>query len=199
MNHESPRHQHSACKWNRRALIHQLGLGATIVVVGCLDQNETTAIPASTSIGDEAVCSVCGMLIAGSFGPNGQVVYDGEYSSDSSDFVFYDSVRELYFDVFAQEAHQIESVVEYVTDYATVETATETYDGRTYISGYTGSDSFVKSTDAVFVIQSKVHGAMGPELIPFSDESMAQSFIDTYDGQIISREEVTQSVIESLT
>lgn len=58
--------------------------------------------------------------------------------------------------------------------------------------------SQVDARQASFVYQSKVHGPMGRDLVPFADESAALAFVETNGGSLIKFEEVTPDMVRNL-
>lgn len=183
----------------RRRLLCGAALAGATGVAGCLGGDESGSdAPDSVSLDDRKACDICGMIIEDGYGPNGQVAFDDEYPTDRDGPAWYDSVRELYVDRFAQESRGIEPVATYVTDYATAEYELETVDGDRYITGSIDTVTFVEASKAVFVIDSGVAGAMGAELLPFSDGDAADAFVDAENGEVIENTEITRELVESL-
>lgn len=182
----------------RRAI---LGAAAAGVggLAGCLGGDETSpTAPDPVALDEAKTCDVCGMIIEEGYGPNGQVAYDGDYPPDRDGPAWYDSVRELYVDRFDREERGLESIVTYVTDYATVDYEIETRDGNRYVTGSVRPETFVEAADAVFVVDSGVEGAMGPDLLPFGRREAAEEFVDEEGGRVVAAEDVTFELVTSL-
>jgi len=60
------------------------------------------------------------------------------------------------------------------------------------------SRSQVEARGARFVYQSKVHGPMGRDLVPFADESAALAFVEANGGTMITFEQVTPDMVRNL-
>lgn len=60
------------------------------------------------------------------------------------------------------------------------------------------SRSQVDAREARFVYQSKVHGPMGRDLIPFAEESAALAFVEANGGTMITFEQVTPDMVRNL-
>ena len=152
------------------------------------------------SLIDSQTCDVCGMVIedAGMYGPNAQVFFDGDVPPDRDGPAHYDSVREMYVDLFGHEHRGAEPLAVYVTDYSTFDYDIETRRGDDYITGSLNADTFVNADDAVFVINSGIRGAMGTELLPFSNADDAQEFADEQGGDIVEPHNIDTQLVESL-
>lgn len=190
---------HHTCRHlSRRRLLAGVAAASVPLLAGCLGGDESDGeTPDAIALDGPKQCDVCGMVIEDTHGPNGQTFFEGEYPSDRDGPAWYDSVRELWTDRFTQETRH-EPQVTYVTDYSAVEYTIEEGDDRTFISSAVDVDSFVPAAEAVFVIESRVEGVMGPDLLPFSAQSDAEAFVDTHSGRVLAAEEITPEVVESL-
>lgn len=182
-----------------RRLFGGIVLAGAVGLAGCSGDEPASADPPDPVVlGEGKACDVCGMIIEGSYGPNGQVDYDGDYPPDRDGPAYYDSVRELYFDRFARQRRGIEPIVTYVTDYASVDYDVETRDGDRYITGSVAPETFLEADEAVYVVESGVQGAMGADLLPFDTLDAADSFVETHGGRVVSADDVTRELVESL-
>lgn len=183
----------------RRLLCGTAGLGG-LALAGCLGDGGTAEAepPDPISLGDGRACDVCGMVIESGYGPNGQVAYDGDYPPDREGPAHYDSVRELYVDRFAQVDRGTDPIATYVTDYSVVDYDIEVRDGKRYITGAVAPETFVAAADAVFVVETGIQGAMGPDLLPFSRRADAESVVEAEGGRIVTNEDVTPDLLASL-
>jgi len=183
----------------RRRLLGSTSLLGIVGLAGCLGGGESASdAPDPMALDDRKTCDVCGMVIEDGHGPNGQVTFDGDYPPDRDGPAWYDSVRELYADRFAQGSRGIEPVATYVTDYASIGYEIETVDGDRYITGSIDPVTFVEASKAVFVIDSGVSGAMGAELLPFSDGDAADTFVDAEGGDVVDADDIAPELVESL-
>lgn len=184
---------------SRRRLLGGIAVAGTAGGAGCFgDDGSGGETPDPVTLDGSKVCDVCGMIIEGSYGPNGQVAYDGDYPSDREGAAYYDSVRELYIDRFTQQNRGNEPIVAYVTDYASIEYDIETRDGDQYITGSVDPETFVKADEAVFVVKSGVRGAMGVDLLPFEKPDVAESFVETHGGRVVPADDITRELVELL-
>lgn len=185
---------------SRRRLLGGIATIGGAGVAGCIggDGDDLSADVDPVDLDDGLTCDVCGMIIENGYGPNGQVHYDGEYPSGRDGPAYYDSVRELYVDMFAQDRRGIEPIVGFVTDYATVEFEIESRADERYITGSVDPDTFVETDEAVYVIGSGLQGTMGPELLPFSDRDHASTLVGEYGGEIIPSDDVTGDLVASM-
>lgn len=146
------------------------------------------------TVNDDESCEVCGMFIVkgeGAWGPNAQVFYDDQP-------LHFDSVREMFYHLAGEQRRGNEPYAVYVTDYSRADIDTEQRRGDTYIQGSIGPETFVEVTEAVFIVESGVLGAMGPELLPFSTLEDAESFAGAHGGRVVEYDEVDVELIESL-
>lgn len=73
-----------------------------------------------------------------------------------------------------------------------------TDEGQRLISTHPAAEAFVEADSVTFVAGSEVVGAMGKDLIGFSDAEAAASFRDQYGGSLVTLDEVTRELIASL-
>ena len=184
----------------RRGVLAGLAAGGIAALAGCLgDDDESGEPPEPIGLDGNQECDVCGMLIDGNPGPNGQVFFDGDVPPERDGPAWYDSVRELYVDRFTQEGQGETPFATYVTDYSAVDWSVEETDGTKQISGHTEADGFVPDDEVTFVVESDVEGVMGSDLLPFSDETDSEAFIDEYGGRQIVSADVDQSLLDDLS
>ena len=186
------------CRCSRRQVLAGAGLAGVGSLAGCLgDDDGTEEAPDPVALDDGKQCDVCGMVIEEHFGPNGQVFYEN-HPEDRNGPAWYDSVRELFVDRFAQEERGRDPLATYVIDYARVDYEVIEQDERNYLSTHVEAGSFVEAEDAVFVVESGVEGAMGPDLVPFSDEGAAEAFVDAEGRRVVEYDEVTLELLNDL-
>ncbi len=175
-------HQHrhaTPCPVSRRTLLKSLGIIGLTAVAGCLGDDEDIDYE-PISLTDGQTCAVCGMEIAGHFGPAVQAYYDGE-----DEPVGFDSL----FEFIEYDAQQLatggERSAAFATDYSRVTYEVTDVDGELYISTHAEVSDFTELELLEFVIDTPVKGAMGYDAIPFGDKEDAQSFAFDHDGSTV--------------
>ncbi len=116
----------------------------------------------SIEVPQKAKCPVCGMFVAKY--PKWVALIE----TNSGDKLYFDGVKDmmkLYFDPkkFSHERDNFKSIK--VTDYYTLKP--------------------IEAKKALFVIGSNIYGPMGEELIPFSNENDAKTFLKEHHGKSI--------------
>ena len=188
---------HQCGSISRRHLMAGIAVGGVGALAGCLGgDDDDVEIPDSIALDGPKQCDVCGMLIEDTFGPNGQTFFDGEYPADRDGPAWYDSVRELCTDRFAQE-DRYDPIVTYVTDYSTVDYDIQEVDDTQYISGAVERETLIRADEAVYVLESNVEGVMGPDLFPFSEKEDAEGFVEEHGGRILDWDDITPEVIHA--
>lgn len=195
----------SDAEHGRAALTRRTVLGATAAGVaglaGCLGSGEEstpTEPPDPVALDGSKACDACGMIIAEGYGPNGQTYFQGDYPRDRDGPAWYDSVRELYVDRFGRADRGTDAVATYVTDYATFDYEVEARNGDRFVTGSVDPGTFVRAAEAVFVVDSGVQGAMGPDLLPFGERAAAEAFVDGEGGEIVAAGDVTPDLVSSI-
>lgn len=123
------------------------------------------------------------MTIADHYGPAGQLFY-ADYPEDRDGPAWFDSVREL---VTARADHDRRGRdlrAAFVTDYSRVDYDLDEREGATYISSHVGAEDFTDATAASFVVDSGIEGAMGEDIVPFSNADDAEAFADEHGGTV---------------
>lgn len=193
----------NSSRYSRRTVLGSVTTAASIGVVGlagCLEDDKTSSeiVTDPIALDGGKTCDVCGMVIADHAGPNGQVFYHGDHPPERDGPARYDSLNELVIDRAATVDKGHDPAATYMTDYAAVEyELTERDEGRA-ITSRVAPETFVEWQEAVYVVDSGVVGAMGPDPIPFSDRDAAQSFVDTEGGRIVEADALTVELVSSL-
>ncbi|MFW5948291.1 MAG: nitrous oxide reductase accessory protein NosL [Halolamina sp.] len=169
--------------------------GIAVGLAGCLGGGSDD-VPAAVSLPDDATCDVCGMVISEHPGPTAEIFYADQQPAGHDNPARFDSTWEAFQFDFEHEDWSREAF--YVTDYATVDYEIRTDDDQEIISTHYDADSFVDATEVTFVAGSSVEGAMGRDLIAFSEEEDAESFQSEYGGDIVTFDEVTSELISTL-
>ncbi len=155
----------------------------------------SSSTPDPVSLGGRKQCDVCGMVIEDHPGPNGQTFYKNHSPEGHDNPARFDALTELFTYHFEKTSLGWEVAAMYVTDYSGVDFTIDEQDGTKYISSFVAPDTFAPASDLVYVINSPVQGAMGPDLIPFSAETDATAFAKTHGGQVISYDEIDQATV----
>ncbi len=179
----------------RRDVLVATGVAGAAALAGCLGGDDA---PEPVSLDDEQVCDECGMVIEHHPGPVGQAFYDEDLPEGRDGPAWFCSGTCTYTWVFDQEDRGHEPTIIYATDYSTVDWELSGEDGVTFISAHLEAENQVDVTDLTMVVGSDVHGAMGEELIGFSDRDDAESFADEHGGELVTHDQVTRELIDSL-
>lgn len=181
----------------RRRAIQYSGLLTAVSIAGCLGGSDAPA-PDPITLDDQNQCEICGMIIADYPGPNGQIFYEDNEPDTHENPAWFDSVMgcmmPYYFD---HQSLGWKVDVAYVTDYSGVDWEITTVRGQDYITSTVTSESFTNAEETFYVADSGIHGAMGPELIPFSSEDDAHAFAENNGGDVLEFDEITPSTIQS--
>ena len=150
---------------------------ALAILTGCKD--DEIAVPKAVSLTEENVSFFCQMNVLEHGGPKAQVHLEG-YPSP----LFFAQVRDAIAYLKSPE-REARVLVTYVSDMG----AAEAWDRP-------GIDNWIASDAAVFVIEARVAGGMGaPEVVPFSSPTGAQSFTDTFGGQVVQFSEIPDETV----
>ncbi|WP_336025493.1 nitrous oxide reductase accessory protein NosL [Halobellus salinisoli] len=154
--------------------------------------------PAAITIPEGATCEVCGMTIRQQPGPTAEIFYADREPEGHENPARFDSTWEAYQYEFERDDEGWEDVAFYVTDYSTVDYETFEDGGDTLISQHYEASALAPATDLTYVADSEVKGAMGRDLIGFSDESDAEAFQSEFGGSLLAHDGVTPEVIAGL-
>ena len=129
-------------------------------------------------------------------GPNGQIFYRDHAPSDHENPARFDSLKSCLFPYkLAHERLDWAASAIYVTDYSSVEYELAEEGGTTAISSHVAADSFADATDLVYVVESEVEGAMGPDFLPFSEAAEAEEFAAEHGGEVVEYDEIDEALI----
>lgn len=138
-------------------------------LAGCW-QDEAAAPPAPVDLTADAVSHFCQMTVLEHGGPKGQIHLEG-YSQP----LFFAQVRDIIAYLKAPE-RDARIIAVYVTDTGLL----TDWNGA-------GTGDWIAAADARFVVGSGIAGGMGaPEIIPFADVAMAQSFARDHGGTAVA-------------
>jgi copper chaperone NosL len=180
----------------REFLIAGSVVGAGLLA-GCSSQQSSDGDPPDpVSLAGNVECDVCGMVISEHPGPNGQIFYRENSPETHDSPAQFDSLKACLFPYYF-EHEQLDWTAEviYVTDYSEVDYETSTVEGQKYIQTATGPDTFANADEVVFVVESEVHGAMGPDFVPFSEEDDGASFANEFSGRVVTMDDITPDML----
>jgi copper chaperone NosL len=187
----------------RRAFLAAGATTAAVSLAGCLggddgDDEPTGPKPDPIDLSGGKVDDQGGMIIGEHFGPNGQLFYvDNSPEGHDNPAWFHTLSVGLFPYYLAHEREGWTARAIYVTDYSTVDYELTTVEGQTYISTHTAADTFGDAESMSYVADSGVHGGMGKELIPFSAEDDAASFVETHGGRRLAFDDVDSEFLQS--
>lgn len=186
-------------KTTRRNFVSLLaGVGFASTTTGCLGGDEELPEPISLDAGQS--CDFCGMVIQDHYGPVGQTYYRDnvpEGRADDQPAWFCSNV--CLFDFYFERRQQgWEPLVHYTTDYSAVDYEVKEEQERLTLTAHPEAENFVNGEDTTVVVDSEVEGAMGPSLVPFTDDEDATAFQEEYGGDVLGFGDVSQQLVDSL-
>lgn len=191
-------HSHEHIPVSRRRLLATGGAIVAATIAGCSGGDATTPVPEPVTLSSGMDCDACGMIISSHPGPNGQIFYEDDDSIGHDNPARFEGLRSCLFPYyFEQERYDPTVLAVYVTDYSRVDFDLFSEAGETFISSHMDAESFAHAEDATFVVGSDVKGPMGDDFIPFSDSSDATDFVDERGGDLVSFDEIDQSMLTS--
>ena len=141
-----------------------------------------------------------GMIIGKHGGPNGQIFYANNAPEGHDNPAWFHTLAfGLFRYYFRHERRGWEARAIYVTDYSLVDYELERRDGRQYMPAPTAAGTFGDATTMTYVMESGVHGGMGPELLPFSVAENAGAFVERHGGRTVTFDDVTPQLIAEYT
>lgn len=133
-----------------------------------------------------------GMVIGKHGGPNGQIFYvDNTPDGHENPAWFHTLSFGLFPYFFRHRQLGWEAEAIYATDYSAVDYTISSRDGQPVISAPTAPGTFGNARELRYVAGSDIHGGMGPDLIPFSNPSDLQTFIDDHGGRSMAFGDLT--------
>lgn len=181
----------------RRAVLLATGTASTLALAGCLG-GDGGAAPAPVGIESDWSCDVCGMVIRNHPGPNAEIYYADERPNDHDNPARFCSTWEAFqFDFEKRDAGWSREAF-YTTDYSSVDYDVYRESGDTLITSHADAEAFVDAEDVTFVVASEAKGAMGEDLVGFSDSAEAEDFAEQYGGDVVAFADVTRDTIAGL-
>ncbi|GAA0717485.1 nitrous oxide reductase accessory protein NosL [Halorubrum trapanicum] len=171
------------------------GAAGTAAVAGCAGGGSDSIAP--VSIDDDQACDQCGMIVADHPGTVGQVHFEDAEPEGGRPAQFCSANCAYTYRFDAEDAGRT-PLVTFLTDYSAVDQEVFEEGGDTMFSSHVGREAFVRESVLTVVARSEVIGAMGPDLIPFSDDGDVEDFVDEYGGETMPATEVDRGTLEAL-
>ncbi len=184
---------------SRRGLTTGLAGGLVVVLSGCLggdEAGETEGI-SPIDLDGERACDQCGMIVEDHPGPVGQIHFADDEPEGGRLGQFCSSTCTYTYRFDAEDAGR-DPLVVFITDYSLVEQETFETGSDTMFSSHVDREAFSSTTELTVVARSEVTGAMGPDLIPFSDGDDVDAFIEEYGGDPRDAEDVDRATLDAL-
>lgn len=198
-NHKSHSQQTTPANGRLPTTRREFVVGATTAVTaglaGCLNSGGNNDAPAPITIPTTATCDVCAMTITQQPGPTAEIFYADAQPNDHDNPARFDSTWEAFQFDFQHDNWTREAF--YVTDYSAVDYDIQTDGGQQLLSTHYEKEAFVDATGITYVVGSSVVGAMGEDLIGFSDRADAEAFREENGGDLATFDDVTPSLISS--
>lgn len=146
----------------------QLLIVAVLMLGAC--REDVVDVPPPTQMTEEALSFFCQMNVSGHAGPKGQIHLQGMPAP-----LFFAQVRDLV--AYLKSPERVADITAvYVSDMGAAKNWSEV-----------GVDNWIAADAAHFVVDAGVAGGMGaPEIVPFSEQGAAQSFVAQYGGVIVA-------------
>jgi len=177
---------------DRRTVLTAVGGGLAVGLAGCA--GSTDDLPAAVALNEGQSCDQCGMVIEEHPGPTGQVFFE-DHLADRDGPAWFCSGTCTYTYRSDRVAEDATPIVTYLTDYSEVD---YTVDDQPAISAHLAAEDYEVEAELSVVANSEVIGAMGPDLIPFSDEADAESFAEEYGGEVLPATDVDRELVDSI-
>ncbi|ELZ46836.1 NosL family protein [Halorubrum distributum JCM 9100] len=179
----------------RRRLLAGIAAAGTAAVAGCAGGESNSIAP--VSIDDDQACDQCGMIVADHPGTVGQVHFEDDEPEGGRPAQFCSATCTYTYRFDAEDAGRT-PLATFLTDYSAVDQEVFEEGGDTMFSSHVESEAFARETALTVVARSEVIGAMGPDLIPFSDDGDVDEFVAEYGGEAMPATEVERSTLEAL-
>ena len=183
---------------DRRTTVAALGsLLGTGGLAGCLGGSSR---PDPVDLSGGKADDQGGMIVGKHGGPNGQIFYANNRPEGHDNPAWFHTLAfGLFRYYFRHERRGWEATAIYVTDYSSLDYELEARDGRLYMPAPTAAETFGDGRAMTYVMESDVHGGMGPELHPFSAADDARAFVEEHGGRTVGFDDVTPQLIAAYT
>ena len=179
----------------RRRVIAGIAAAGIGSVAGCAGGESNSISP--VSIDDDQACDQCGMIVADHPGTVGQVHFEDDEPEGGRPAQFCSATCTYTYRFDAEDAGRT-PLATFLTDYSAVDQEVFEEGGDTMFSSHVGSEAFARETALTVVARSEVIGAMGPDLIPFTDDGDVDEFVAEYGGEAMPATEVERATLEAL-
>jgi nitrous oxide reductase accessory protein NosL len=179
---------------SRRRLVRTAGAVGLGSVAGCLSGSGGGDVPEPVALTGNKQCELCGMIIEQHPGPVGQLFYEDE-GPDHEGPAWFCSGWETFKYQFDRREMGWKLVVGYMTDYASVDYDLYEDGGNTFITAHVEASAFARLQDLYYVVGTPIRGAMGEDLIPFSERDAADSFATDHGGEVYEYGDVTPTLV----
>jgi copper chaperone NosL len=173
------------------------GAAALAALAGCGGSDPGEG-PEPIALTTDDRCDVCGMVIPNHPGPSTEIFYTDNRPSGHDNPARFDSTWEAFQYDFERRDRGWDREAFYVTDYSAVDYSITEEGGDSIISTHPEAEAFVDAEAVTFVVGSEVKGAMGRDLIAFSERSDAESFADEHGGSLAGLGDVTRETVAQL-
>ena len=185
--HESP--------LSRRALLGGVAAAGVAGLAGCAGDESASISP--VSIDEDQACDQCGMIVSDHPGTVGQVHFEDDEPESGRPAQFCSGTCTYRYRFDAEDQGRT-ALATFLTDYSAVDQEVFEEGGDTMFSSHVESEAFAREPELTVVVRSEVIGAMGPDLVPFSEDGDAEEFIAEYGGEAMAATEVERATLEAL-
>ncbi|SMO50906.1 nitrous oxide reductase accessory protein NosL [Halorubrum cibi] len=185
---------------SRRRVLGGVASAVPLALAGCLgggSGGDGGASISPVSLDGERACDQCGMIVRDHPGPVGQVHFADDEPEGGRPAQFCSSVCTYTYRFDAEDGGR-DPLATFLTDYSTVDQEVFEEGGDVMFSSHVESSAFARTTELTVVAGSDVVGSMGPDPIPFSEESDVEAFVAEYGGQPMDAEAVDRGTLEGL-
>jgi nitrous oxide reductase accessory protein NosL len=185
-------HHHSL---GRRQVLLAGGVAVAAGLAGC-SAGPSGDVPDPVALTSGQQCDVCGMVIQNHPGPDGQIFFRQNEPEGHAPPARFDSLKQCLFPyLFEREQRDWTPAAIYVTDYSSVEYTVQSEGDTTIVSSHPEAGAFADAEPLSYVVGSDVEGAMGPDFVPFSEESDATAFADEYGGDVVGFDDIDRTLV----
>ncbi|WP_324664432.1 nitrous oxide reductase accessory protein NosL [Haloarcula sediminis] len=170
-----------------------LATATALALAGCQSGADG---PETVTIGDEANCDQCGMVIADHPGPVGETYYEDNTPTGGEPALFCSTIC-TYRHRFQKEQEGWAPAATFLTDYSSVDYDVRTDGGATVLTHHLDASAFAGTADLTVVANSDVQGAMGAAIVPFTDSDDAEGFAEEYGGQTLPATDIRRELVSS--
>ena len=186
-------HPTDASGFDRRTVLTTAAGGLAVGLAGCMG-GDSADRPAAVALDEGQTCDQCGMVIQEHPGPTGQVFFE-DHLADRDGPAWFCSGTCTYTYRSDRVAEDATPIVTYLTDYSNVDYSV---DDQPAITAHLAAEDYAVESALSVVAGSEVIGAMGPDLIPFSDGADADAFAEEYGGEVLPASDVDRELVDSI-